>query len=194
MTQIEARETAGQTELYESFGRGLRFYFSHYLHRQDVEDRVHDTLVAIVFALRHNHLQEPACLPGYVYTIARRQVAAYIAEAVRNRAESSDLTAAAGLRQGGPNPEQQVIDKQQREMARQLLASLPEIDRQILLRFYYQGQLPEQICTALRLTDTQFRLRKSRAKKRFEELVRKTLRRERLFSAFLVRQEASPEH
>ena len=61
------------------------------------------------------------------------------------------------------------------------------MDRQVLLRFYYQGQMPEQICRDLGLTDTQFRLRKSRAKKRFEEIARKTLRRGRLFSAFLVR-------
>ena len=187
VAQIQAGEAEGQEALYRSFERGLRLYFSHHLHHQDVEDRVHDTLVVVVSNIRNKQLQDPARLPGYLYGIARHQVAAYIAEAVRNRAESADLQAAAGVRHRGANPEQTSIARQQRELARRLLASLSEMDQQVLVRFYYQGQKPEQICRDLGLSDTQFRLRKSRAKKRFEEIARKTLRRGRLFSAFLMR-------
>jgi RNA polymerase sigma factor (sigma-70 family) len=150
---------------------------------------VHDTILAVVSSIRNNQLQDPARLPGYLHTSARRQMAAYIGEAVHNRAESTDLVSAESVHDSGATPEQAAIEGQQREMARRLLASLPAIDRQILLRFYYQGQKPQEICRDLRLTETQFRLRKSRAKKRFEEITRKTLKRGRLLSRFLVRHE-----
>jgi RNA polymerase sigma-70 factor, ECF subfamily len=54
-----------------------------------------------------------------------------------------------------------------------VLRSLPERDREVLTRFYLYDQTPEQICTDLRLTETQFRLTKSRAKSRYTELVRR---------------------
>ena len=51
-----------------------------------------------------------------------------------------------------------------------VLRSLPKRDREVLIRFYLQEQLPEQICQELGITETQFRLIKSRAKSRYGEL------------------------
>ena len=61
------------------------------------------------------------------------------------------------------------------EFVRRYLAVLPEKDREILTRFYVQGQSPEQIQRELNLSPTQFRLTKSRAKARFAEFVRRPL-------------------
>ena len=49
---------------------------------------------------------------------------------------------------------------------RDLLGSLNDKERQILTRFYLHEQSKEQICREMDLTDTQFRLAKSRAKQR----------------------------
>ena len=51
-----------------------------------------------------------------------------------------------------------------------ILKSLPQRDREILIRFYLHEQRPEQICEDMNLSETQFRLIKSRAKARFGEL------------------------
>jgi DNA-directed RNA polymerase specialized sigma24 family protein len=51
-----------------------------------------------------------------------------------------------------------------------VLNTLPRRDREVLVRFYLQEQSPGQICRDMRLTATQFRLTKSRAKARFTEL------------------------
>ena len=51
--------------------------------------------------------------------------------------------------------------------------SLPKRDREVLVRFYLQEQTAEEICRDLNLTETQFRLIKSRAKARFGELGRR---------------------
>lgn len=52
-------------------------------------------------------------------------------------------------------------------------------DREILMRFYLEEQSQDQICTEMGLTETQFRLLKSRAKTRFAEMSRKALTRKR---------------
>jgi DNA-directed RNA polymerase specialized sigma24 family protein len=104
-----------------------------------------------------------------------------------------NLAAAPPIRYAAADPEQEAIERQRRRLARNLLASLSDIDRQILVRFYYRGQTPADICRDLGLNETQFRLRKSRAKKRFEHLTRKLLRREKLFSEFSARREAPAE-
>ena len=51
-----------------------------------------------------------------------------------------------------------------------LLNSIGKRDREVLIRFYLDEQTPDQICQAMKLTETQFRLIKSRAKARFGEL------------------------
>ena len=50
-------------------------------------------------------------------------------------------------------------------------------DREILTRFYLQEQTQEEICKEMILSDTQFRLLKSRAKARFAEMGRRKLGR-----------------
>jgi hypothetical protein len=56
-----------------------------------------------------------------------------------------------------------------------VLSSVSDRDREILTRFYLMEQSQERICRDMNLTDTQFRLLKSRAKARFGEMGRKKL-------------------
>jgi len=57
----------------------------------------------------------------------------------------------------------------------QVLQEISPRDREILTRFYLHGQEQDEICQEMNLTETQFRLLKSRAKARFGELGRKRL-------------------
>ena len=66
-------------------------------------------------------------------------------------------------------------------MADAVLRSISVRDREILTRFYLMEETQEEICEEMNLSDTQFRLLKSRAKARFGELGRKRLARRRLF-------------
>jgi RNA polymerase sigma-70 factor (ECF subfamily) len=58
---------------------------------------------------------------------------------------------------------------------RDILAKLSERDREILTRFYLHEESQEQICGEMNLTETQFRLLKSRAKARFGEIGKRKL-------------------
>jgi DNA-directed RNA polymerase specialized sigma24 family protein len=56
------------------------------------------------------------------------------------------------------------------------LERLKPAQREILTRFYVQGQKPEQIRREMNLTATQFRLMKSRSKQVLEKSVTQTIR------------------
>ena len=83
------------------------------------------------------------------------------------------------------NPEQIAIARQRAELMRLVLESLSRRDREILERFYLQEQSQEQICEEMSLSETQFRLLKSRAKARFGEIGRKKLGSSSLFPVFV---------
>ena len=58
---------------------------------------------------------------------------------------------------------------------KRLLQETPRRDREILTRFYLLGENRRQICSEMKLSYTQYRLLKSRAKARFAELGKRTL-------------------
>ncbi len=177
VNMISAGDPGGMAELYAVFSRGVRFYLCRQLGPQELEDKVHDTFLIVVQAIRRGELREPDRLMGFVRTIVRRQVAAYIDNAVQMRKEQTDLESGLAISDDRSNPERDAISHQRTEIMLRVLKSLSRRDRDILTRFYLLGQSQAQICGEMRLTDTQFRLLKSRAKARFGELGRRSLRR-----------------
>ena len=122
---------------------------------------------------------------GFVRTVVRRQVAAYIEQAVHTRREQADLETGVTVADRKQNPEQEAMLRQKAELMRSALAALSQRDRDILIRFYLKEQPQEQICREMALTETQFRLLKSRAKAKFGEIGRKKLASNGLFSVFV---------
>ena len=173
--RIQSGETDGMTELYELFSKGIRFYLCRQLGPQELDDKIHDTFLVVVQAIRRGELREPQRLMGFVRTIVRRQVAAHIDKAVQTRRDYMEMDATVRVPDPRGNPEERAIYRQQEEMVRRILAELSERDREILTRFYLREQSQGSICTEMDLSETQFRLLKSRAKARFGELGKKKL-------------------
>ena len=73
--KIKLDDQSGMEELYRIFSRGVRFYLCRQLGPQDLEDKVHDTFLIVVQAVRRGELREPERLMGFVRTVVRRQVA-----------------------------------------------------------------------------------------------------------------------
>jgi hypothetical protein len=69
------------------------------------------------------------------------------------------------------NPEQRAVGAQGKLFALRTLEEMPARDREALIRFYLQKQTAQDIEAALDMTDAQFRLIKSDARKRFAELL-----------------------
>ncbi len=185
VAQIKAGEDAGMEQLYKLFSRGIRYYLCRQLGPQELEDKVHDTFLIVVNAIRRGDLREPERLMGFVRTVVRRQVAAYIEQAVHNRKEQTDLESGVAVADRKDNPEQEAMIQQKAELMKSVLSCLSERDRDILVRFYLLEQTQEQICREMSLTETQFRLLKSRAKAKFGEIGRKKLASNGIFSVFV---------
>src|SRR5882757_9192604 len=88
---VRGGELAGMEELYRVFSRGVRYYLCRQLGPQDLDDKVHDTFLIVVQAIRKGELREPERLMGFVHTVVRRQVAGQIDRAVQNRREHADM-------------------------------------------------------------------------------------------------------
>jgi RNA polymerase sigma-70 factor, ECF subfamily len=171
--RIRKGEQPAMEELYRIFATGVRFYLCRQLGPQDLEDRVHDAFVTITQSIQRGDLREPERLMGYIRTVVRRQVAAQIETVVQSRRNCTPVEIGFTLVDRNPDPEHIAIEHQKTQVAMRLLKSIPDRDREVLVRFYLEEQRPKQICRDLDLTETQFRLIKSRAKARFGKLGRR---------------------
>jgi RNA polymerase sigma-70 factor (ECF subfamily) len=168
--RIRRGDPTGMEDLYRVFSKGVRFFLYRQLGPNDLDDKVHDVFLIVTQSIRNGDLREPDRLMGYVRTVVRRQVAAHIEGAVQARRNQTDLDGGVVLSARGPDPERRAIEHQNEQLAMRVLNSIAKRDREVLIRFYLQEQTPDEICQAMELTETQFRLIKSRAKARFGEL------------------------
>ena len=113
----------------------------------------------------------------FVRTIVRRQIAGFIEGMVETRRKQVDIEFGNIIPDEKLNPENSAISKERDSLAASVLKTISARDREILTRFYLQEQSQEQICQEMSLTETQFRLLKSRAKAKFGELGKRKLER-----------------
>jgi RNA polymerase sigma-70 factor (ECF subfamily) len=125
---------------------------------ETLEDEIHEILVVVVETIRRGELREPARLMGFVRTVARRHAVALIRGKIAHRRRFQLGAEVVPSRE--PSPEERFALRQRVNL---VLDGLRTRDREILVRFYCEDQQPDQICSEMRLSRTQFRLYKSRA-------------------------------
>ena len=137
VSRIRRGDESGMEDLYGIFARGVRFYLCRQLGPQDLDDKVHDTFLIVVQAIRRGDLREPERLMGFVRTVVRRQVAAHIDQVVHSRREELHLDVGVRVADGRHDPEQSAASRQKIEFMRGVLH---ERDRDVLTRFYLYEQ------------------------------------------------------
>jgi len=174
-TDLVARLRAGQDEATEELYtqlHSLRFYFTRRLGYAASADAYHDLIVTLISQVRSGDLRDPEHLAAYARGIA--------ANMIRNTYESGPKRFEQGwtavqdynVFDVGLDPEALAIRRQQIEVAARILNALPSRDRQVLVRFYLKREPATKIQEELALSETQFRLIKSRAKQRFAGMVK----------------------
>jgi len=181
--RVHDGDPSGMEELYRLFSTGVRFYLCRQLGPQDLDDKVHDIFLIIAQSIQRGDLRDPDRLMGYVRTIVRRQVAAYIDRAVQSRRSHAELGFGMALSDQQPTPESRLIDHENTAVALGMLNSLHRRDREVLIQFYLHEQPAAEICREMGLTETQFRLIKSRAKARFGELGKRRMAQRKGFTS-----------
>jgi len=179
ISRIRAGETNAMEELYRTFQPGLRWLIIRALGTQDADDVVNDTFCAAFKMIQQGAVQDPERLAGYIRGIARIQILNNIQSRVFGRERESELDCGKGAPDSQPSPEELAQVVESRAVVHEALSGLPERHREVLVRFYLQGQGSEEICREMSLTPTQFRLAKSRAKERFGYLGKRILKRKK---------------
>lgn len=171
MLRMHSGQTDGMEELYQLFSAAMRFYLARHVAADDIEARIYTTLAAVSEAVLSGELREPERLMGFVRSTVQKQIAGHPAPQV------------SPVEIWRHNPEEITVFHQKTNLINQVLSELGEMDREILTRFYVLEQSQEEICEAMELSATQFRLLKTRAKARFGELGKKKLSLRGLSSA-----------
>jgi RNA polymerase sigma-70 factor, ECF subfamily len=165
---LMAGEPADLEQVYKAC-QTLRYYLYRRIGPEHAEDAYHDVVVGVSVALKRYAVQKPESLESYARAVAYRTIVKYVRGAIRGRTQH--LVADDGLlRDPSSTPEEAAISSQNRAIAASVLKELSERDRQVLIRFYIREESAEEIQREMKLTPTQFRLIKSRAKARFGEL------------------------
>lgn len=171
VARIHNGDRAAMEELYNIFGKGIRYFLMRNLGADELDDKVHDCFVIVAQAIRNGELRDPARLMGFVRTVVKRRIAAAIDVAVTNRRTQVDYEETLfAVSDWKDDPERSLLRRQRADIARRVMKGISRRDREILDRFYVQDQTQEQICEEMGLSYNQFRLLKSRAKARFGEL------------------------
>jgi len=170
-------------ELYECCKKGVRFYFYRQIGPRDLDDHLHDLFIVMVEAIRNGHLREPERLMGFVRTVARRQAGAEIDRTVHARTDAVSIDSEREPITDDPDPEKTTMSHQRDDFVSGVLGALSDRDREVLTRFYLEEQCEAKICKEMNLTETQFRLLKSRAKARFGQLGKRKLHPRPSFAA-----------
>jgi RNA polymerase sigma factor (sigma-70 family) len=172
VSDIEADSPLAIEQLYDLLNRGVRFLILRWVGPHDVEDLVHETLLATVTAIRSGRIREPRALLSYVRGIARHLACTRI-RTLTSRREVDYPVAGAEEELVAPaeNPEDSVLQQERVVLMQRALLRLGNRQREILTRFYLQEQSKEQICTDMDLSPTQYRLLKNRAKAKVGKLM-----------------------
>ena len=159
-------------DLHRLFAERARPYVSQRLGPQDAEDRLHDSFIVVLRAIRNGKIKQPDHLMSYIFAVVRRQITRCTVFTSHRRTHQTALD------ENLMYPAAQHVDAEGSLMRdercrnlRNLLACMRPRDRDVLTRFYLKGQAKEVVCEQMRLTATQFRLLKNRATIRFRSVV-----------------------
>ena len=167
---IQEGNPQGEELLYTTFARGLRYLATRHCPAY-AEDCVQDTILTVIRQIRAGQLQTPAALPGYLNIVLKRTAWNKKTQSERVDANPAVFSSVIATRPDAQANPQQVLEMQERvQILREGLQTLKPQEREILIRFYLKGEKPEWIRQQMQLTETQFRLYKSRSKKKLESL------------------------
>lgn len=138
---------------------------------------MHDTILTVTRQIKAGQLKTPAALPGYLNIVLKRTAWNKKLESERLGANDEVFSTVVQTRPDDKADPQHLLELEERaKILREGLKTLKPQEREILTRFYLSGERPEYICQQMNLTETQFRLNKSRSKQKLEDYTAKRLR------------------
>ena len=174
--RIAAGEVGAEAELCEAFQDRLRKLLTLMLFRRRIPqpdlvaaELAQETLLRAVRRIRDGGLQKSDSLAAFLHGIAGHVAQEHASkEKLSRRVALDDLPPASDPAAG---PEAKAMVEENARLARRLLSALRQRDREVLARFYLEGQTKDFICADLGLNSGQFDQIKSRALRRAKALL-----------------------
>jgi RNA polymerase sigma-70 factor (ECF subfamily) len=163
---ILSGDSRGEEMLYSALTKGLRYLAIRKVGYEQADECVHDTFIALMEKIKGGALREPAALLKYARVILERKIGLIYDERRRCPNDVDFDTIAATRSDEAPSSYLDLETALKAKLMKQALACLQTREREILLRFYIQEQTQEQIRNEMSLTETQYRLLKSRSKQK----------------------------
>jgi RNA polymerase sigma-70 factor (ECF subfamily) len=170
--RVQAGDAGAEDELVRQFRGGLVAVMrARTRDPHAARELAHDTLLAVIAALRQGKLRDPERLAGFVHGVAKNVLASHY-----RRHAGEPATVPLGD-QDWPRPEPaDQEERERREILGRAVAELGPLDRQVLELSLVQGLQPTEIARRLGLTPDAVRMRKMRAVRRATESVQERLR------------------
>jgi RNA polymerase sigma factor (sigma-70 family) len=163
LQRVETGDGMAEAELCTLVVNGLRILARRLSTAHDAEDIAQDCLLIVLEAARSGGLRHPEKLTAFARSVVRHKCAQRVAQLGRERMRAPEMILNS-LHSLDKSPEEGLQLHERVCQAKHAIAGLNTREREILGRFYFAEQGPEEICHAMGLTDTQYRLLKSRAK------------------------------
>ena len=162
--RIALGDPAALEALYGLLNRTVRPYVNFRLRGEEADDLVHETLAIAVQQIRKGELRDPGALGPYLHRIARRQITALFSRRSQGRRRYVTKDPATMPVTTDVTPETELLSRERSALMLKGLGQLHHRDRELLTRFYLDGQTLPRICKDMQLTEAQARVFKSRAK------------------------------
>ena len=173
VSRLETGDPNGMLELYALLWKTVGPLLHRSLGPVAALDQLHEIFIIVTTAVRQGRLRNRVCLVGFIRTVARRQVVDDVLQRSRSRRNAGiELSDSMGLllSEDDRGPEVNLRRAEERQAAINAMKELAPDERNLLYRFYVLEHSKEQILADTQLTETQFRLAKSRAKARLVKL------------------------
>lgn len=169
--RIAQKDRSAEEEFVRRYRLGLLKTLRQRTGREsDAEDLLHDAFIIALKRLRQGTVQEPERLSGFMFGLARNLVIDQMRKEQRRRTSSGEEWLPL-VPDGQPGQLSELLRRERARIVREVLSQLPlERDRQILFRYYIDGQKKEQICLDLHLSSLHFNRVLHRARRRYKAL------------------------
>ena len=175
VASIVSGEPGADDELVRRYSRGVSLVLRHAASDRFVaEDLFQETFRICLDKLRRGDLREAERLSGFICSVARNLVISHFRHSART-AKSAAIELPESLADASPDQLSVMLENEKAKIARQVLEELNSRDRELLRRFYVDGEDKEQICTDLGLSSLHFNRVLYRARERYKQLYEKVV-------------------
>lgn len=168
LDRLTAGDPPTQHHFASYFGRFLRIRFRARRLRADViDDLVQDTLLRVVLKVHKGEVRQPECFGSFVNSVSNHVLLEYFREASKNSRGDSE---AVEVPDKVLDLEGLLVTQETVAHVRSVLAQLPEKDRRILRRLFFDEEDKDSICNEFGVTRDYLRVLVLRAKDKFRVL------------------------